>query len=155
MEIKLDSLVVTNYDSKDLDKVKFVREIGEDKNIRRYVSPNIEEVLMRPNYTGDIENAVAYIVKDQDKCVGFVKPSIFFDTEVGLDYGVHPEYRKKGYGTKILLEVSDYFFKKNFQSVVLCIDNSNKASINAALKAGFVKNDVGFDLVSEYIKERK
>ena len=156
MEIKLKNLVVTDYDSRDMDKVKFVRDVANDKDIRRYVSNDIDQWLMRPHYTNDaLENCVVYMVKDKDKIVGLFKPAVYYGTDIGLDYAVHPDFRRKGYGTKILLEVSDYFFDRNVERVSLCIDNTNIGSINAAINAGFGKRNVGYQMITEYVKERK
>lgn len=156
MEIKLgrgtNSLTVTNYDSNDIDKVRFVREIGIDKDIRKFVSPEIENYLMRPTYTDGIESSVAYLVKDKDKIVGFFKPSMYYGTDIGIDYGIHPNYRRCGYGSRMLIEISNYFFERNIKSITLCIDNSNIPSINTAIAAGFKKENVGYQMITEYVK---
>ena len=154
MEIKLNTLSVTNYDSKDIEKVKFMYEISSDKDIRKYVSTEVDKYLMRTNYTDGIEHSIAYIVKDDNKLVGFFKPSIFYDTDIGLDYGIHPRYRKQGYGKRLLIEISDYFFNRNINSIALCIDNNNIASINTALSAGFKKENTGYQMITEYVKRK-
>ena len=155
MEIKLNSLTVTDYDFSDTKKVRFVHEMTYDKAIREYVSWNIDKIIMRPHYTNGIENSCGYIVKSHDNLVGFFRPFVFFDTDIGLDYAIHPNFRGQGYGTRLLVEVSDYFFERNIKRVALRINNSNTSSIIAAKKAGFEEEYVGLQEVTEYVKKRK
>ncbi len=154
MEIKLKSLTVTDYDSNDMDKVKFIKEVSEDPAIVEYVFPHPDKWLTMPTYSDKIESSCCYFVKDQDKIVGFFKPFIYFDTDLGIDYAVHPNYRNMGYGKKILVEVSDYFFEKNIRKAILCIDENNAASIAAAQNAGFTLESGNNSYIHVYEKRK-
>ena len=70
-----------------------------------------------------------------------------------LNYGVHPNYRNQGYGTKILKEVSDYTLSEKNKGVRISISKTNEYSIKAALSAGYELEDV----ISEvnYIYEKR
>ena len=154
MEVKLNSLTVTDYDQKDLEKVKFVKEVSKDKEIKNNVYPHPEKWLTLPNDTDDVEECCTYMVKDDDNLVGFFKTSSYFDKGIGIDYAVHSNYRNKGYGSKILLEVSNYFLKHNAERIILCINNSNVASRKAAEHAGFTLETKIPDNICVYEKRK-
>ena len=138
MEVKLNSLIVTDYDKNDIEKVRFVKEVSIDKDIKNNVYPYPEKWLTLPNDTDNIEECCSYMIKDNNHLIGFFKTSSYFDKGIGIDYAVHSNYRNKGYGSKILLEVSNYFFKHDIEKIILCINNSNIASCKAAEHAGFI-----------------
>ncbi len=155
MELKLKSLTVTDYDSKDIEKVNFIKEVSEDPAIVEYVFPHPDKWLTVPTYSDKIESSCCYFVKDNDEIVGFFKPFTFLDTsDLGLDYAVHPKYRNMGYGSKILLEVSDYFFNQDIEKVILCIDEENTASIETAKKAGFTLESGNNSYIHVYEKRK-
>lgn len=158
MKIKMDSLIITEYCSNDKRKIRFIKEISQDPLVNNYVSDIIYEKLEASE--GDEKVSIGHSYKR--KLVGFVTLA-FLDQNGNLDlhYGVHPDYRKQGYGTKILLEIKDYVFKEmaNVNKIRLFIKKINKGSTKCAINADYKISDevipmISTETVSVYVKER-
>lgn len=58
----------------------------------------------------------------------------------------HPEYRKNGYGTQLLLGVIDLLKRQGAYTIRDCVDKKNMASLLTHQKVGFVVySDAGYD----------
>ncbi len=156
MKIKLNSLYICNYDPEDITKFNFLKKIHEDELIRQYLGRFVSTDIADSQNDERIILDHSYIISNEKDHVGFISIPELRDGELTLEYGVHPDFRHKGYGTKILREVSDYFFEeRNFvESVGLCIDSENKYSQKAAFNAGFEQlND--FTGIRDFLRTRK
>ena len=142
MNIKLRSLSLTNFNVSDKKKFNFVREINYDEEICKYVTENIVKLFLPTERQDKLTIGPAYIIEDKDECVGFIYfPEKDEDTLV-LNYGVHPDYRNKKYGTKILDEVSNYVLDKTrVNNIELNINGCNRGSIKCAEGANFKLED--------------
>lgn len=141
MKIKMDSLVITNYCNTDKRKYRFIKEISEDPLIKYFVSHNMDEWLEDSEDVDKLLIGPAYIIADERRLVGFIRLANLDEEGIlNLHYGVHPDYRKKGYGTRILLETSKYLFKNMnaVKEIELYISEINKGSIGCATNAHFV-----------------
>ena len=104
MKIKMNSLVITEYCSSDKRKYRFKKEISEDPLINHFVSPNMDEWLEDSEGLNQLLIGPAYIIAEERKLVGFIRmASLDQNGTLNLHYGVHPDYRRNHYGTKILL----------------------------------------------------
>ena len=155
MELKLKTLTITDYDALDENKVKLSYELSTDPLVERYVFPDVDRWFRNTGKVDKMQTGDTLMVKDSesDELVGFFKFHTFFDSSMSMDYGISPRFRNKGYGTKILLEVSDYFLDNGITDIVLCIDMKNEASRKCALKAGFVQDTFGYN-VDRFVKEK-
>lgn len=162
MKVKMDSLVITEYCSTDKRKIRFIKEISEDQLVNNYVSNIIYEKLEASEGDDKVHIGHSYIIEDKRKLVGFITLS-FLDENANLDlhYGVHPEYRRQGYGSKILLEIGKYIFKEmaNVNKIRLVIKNINRGSSKCAINAGYKISDeiipvIDSKIVSVYEKHR-
>lgn len=140
MKIKMDSLVITEYCSSDKRKFRFIKDISEDPLINHFVSHNMDEWLEDSEGVDELLIGPAYIVEEQNKLVGFIRLAYLeLDGTLNLHYGIHPDYRKQHYGTRILQEVSKYIFKRlpNVKKIELYIKEINKGSLHCAKNANF------------------
>mgnify|MGYP000071483098 CR=1 FL=1 len=96
------------------EQLEQIKEISEDPLVRHFVSNNMNEWLEDSIDTEKLLVGPAYIVASDRKLVGFIRCA-FLDTNgiLNLHYGVHPDYRKMHYGTKILEETSEYLFRSD------------------------------------------
>ena len=158
MDIKLKSLNITNYDSKDIEKIEFINTIKSDYLINKYLYRCIDEMIEKSETSENFVLGYGYIVKDNDKLIGFFRPArLESKYKIDVDYGIIEKYRNKGYGTKLLIEVSDYLLTSfdMINGIVLHIDNSNKNSVKCALNAGFIKTSLTeVDNFQTYMKRR-
>ena len=134
MKIKLNSLYICNYDPDDINKFNFLKTIHEDELIGHYLGRYVCADIANSKDDKRIILDHSYIISNQRNLVGFISIPELREGILTLEYGVHPDFRHKGYGTKILKEVSDYFLEeRNFvESVELCIDSENVYSRKAA-----------------------
>lgn len=157
MNIKLKSLVITNYDDYDKRKIRFVKDMKDDQLVGNYVTKSIDNILNKSINDNKIMIGSGYIVCDGRKLVGYVRPAELLDINtLELHYAVHPDYRRQGYGSKILVEVSDYLLKhiKDINNIKLYINSENRGSIKCAKKAGFLKCEEFPNRLVSYIKTR-
>lgn len=140
MKIKMDSLVITEYCSTDKRKYRFIKEISEDPLVNYFVSRTMEELLEDSEGLDKLYVGPAYIIEEQRKLVGLIRLA-FLDGDgvLNLHYAVHPDYRRKHYGTKILTEISKYLFKNmlSVSKIELYIKEMNTGSIKCAENAKF------------------
>ncbi len=140
MKIKLTNLAITYYCSADKRKIRFIKEVSEDPLINHFVSHTMDEWLEDSEDVDQLLIGPAYIIEDNRKLVGFIRPA-FMDTNgiLNLHYAVHPDYRKQGYGTKILTETSKYLFRNMdaVKQIELYIKEINTGSIRCAENARF------------------
>ena len=62
----------------------------------------------------------------------------------------HPNYRKKGYASRLLSDVLDMLKKQGSFTVCDCVHKTNAASVATHLKCGFViSSDVGYDYLQD------
>ena len=142
MNIKLNSLYITNYDSDDIIKVKFAEGIRNDKLIQYFLYSNIDKMLMDSENLEELKLKYVYLISDKTIPVGFVRFAAIHNLNIlEMHYGVHPYFRNKGYGSKILLEVSDYVLENasKINRIKLNIDKENIHSIKCAQNAGFTE----------------
>ena len=140
MKIKLNSLVITEYCSIDKRKYRFIREISKDQLVNYFVSNTMDEWLEESEGLNDLIIGPAYIIEDNRKLVGIIRLAALDDEGIlNLHYAVHHDYRKQGYGTKILSEVRSHIFKNmpDVKKIDLYIKEINKGSIKCAINAGY------------------
>ncbi len=152
MKIDLETLSILNYDKSD-KQYKFAQELSNDEMISRYVPCNVKAFILGSQEDDDLRVSSAYIIADKNKLIGFIHIFSSFNKLYTLNYGVHPNYRNQGYGTKILKEVSDYTLSEKNKGVRISISKTNEYSIKAALAAGYELEDV----ISEvnYVYEKR
>ena len=142
MNIKLNSLSITSFDSNDIKKIKFIKEMKEANELDHFLYNCIDELIKKSETTPNLHIGYGYIMKDEENLIGYFRPARRENRYIlSIDYGVHPNFRHQGYGTKILIEVSN-FFLNNFEdihSIKLSIDSSNEYSLKCACKAGFTE----------------
>ena len=159
MKIKIGTLTINTFDSKNLKDYKFVREIGNDKEVKEYLGDNVSNTFIPKENEKGLALGRSYIVKNNDESIGFFSIESMNSEEVVINYGVHENYRNKGYGTKILCEISNFFLTiTKANNIVLNIDAYNKGCIKCAKNADFkLKNviEAGVnDAIMVYKKQR-
>lgn len=140
MKIKLKTLSLTTYDMDKRKQYRFVDEMKNDPLVKEFVSGIIDHYLINDKDDSEVLIGASYLVAEDKKLVGYVRfNELDMSGVLTLHYAVHPDLRRQGYGTKILVEVSDYAFKsiEKVNMVRLYIRNYNKGSIKCAENAGF------------------
>lgn len=141
MMIRMNNLAITSYRKCDVRKFRFAKELKNDRDIRKYLYKNIDESLVLSQDLESLECGESYIIAEKDKLIGYIRLADYDDTNNSLElhYAVHPSFRDKGYGKKILTEVSNYILEKykNVSSIDLYISEFNIGSIRCAQEAGF------------------
>ena len=142
MKVKLKTLSLNTYDETKKKHYRFVKELATDQLVNKFVAAPVEEQLLEAKDDKNIKIGSSYLIAENKKLVGYVR---FNELDkfgiLTLHYAVHPDLRRQGYGTKILVEVSDYAFKTITETnkIRLYIRNINKGSIKCAEKADFLR----------------
>ena len=142
MNIKLETLDLIRYDNEKHFNLKseflgnsnskYVQKIGE----RLELSQNNDKTIYQS----------AFVVEDFGLSIGYLYISNMSNDEVFLECSILKEFRQKGYGSRILKEVSDYLFEKhNIKNIRLDIEPSNIRSIATAKSCGFDLDDEEYE----------
>lgn len=132
--IELQTLSLTKYDEK-YNQIKEELENGISSS--KYIH-QIKERLENSNKKDKTIYNSAFIVLEEKNPIGYLFISSMINDEVFIEYSILKEYRQKGYGKKVVNEISDYLFENNnIKSIILDIDPSNKNSMLLASSCGF------------------
>lgn len=128
----------------------YVKQLLIDDN-NKYVK-QVEERLNKGN--SDTVFDRGFLVKLQDKIIGYIYFSPISNYRLYLEYSVLKSERNKGYGKLILNEATNYILENyNIKQIMLDIDKSNLASMNTAISCGYNYDDdtIGMNNRIEFI----
>jgi len=78
-----------------------------------------------------------FVIEEQNEVIGYIMLYYIQDEGHITNFAINPLFRKKGYATKLLSYVIDYFKKKGIVEFFLEVRESNKVAINLYRKFGF------------------
>ena len=126
MNIKLETLSLTRYDDEKHQYLKNELEKGESSS--RFIHQIAERLDNSNNSNSNIFQS-AFVVLDGDIPIGYVYISSNRNDEVFLECSLLKTFRNKGYGKRLLNEVSNYLFEEhNIRCIKGDVDPSNKNS---------------------------
>ena len=82
------------------------------------------------------ENAVYVVATIDDKLVAYAGAWISFEEAQVMNVAVHPEYRGKGFGTKLFSQLIDEVKSRGATAITLEVRPSNEAAIKLYEKFG-------------------
>ena len=141
MHIQLSNFAIINYNPNDIAHIKFAKDMKEANKKDNFLYNCIDELIEKSSTTENLHLGYGYMVTDNKRIIGYLRPArkVNINT-LELDLGIHPDYRNKGYGTKILVEVTDFFLSfEDIKCIKLSIDSSNEYSLKCARKAGYIE----------------
>ena len=123
-----------NFNLEKIDKIKhysLLMKLNRDKNINKYISHNFISFLDKHEAKSDdkMEIGKAYVVNKDKKNIGVVGTLDMSSTGVvEVWYSIDKDLRGKGYGEKVLAQVTPYLIEniKGLNDIVLKIDKNNK-----------------------------
>ncbi len=83
-----------------------------------------------------------WLLIESEKVVGFIEFWIMYEESHIIDIAVHPEFRKKGYGQKLIEFMLEKSRMSGTKKVFLEVRPSNKDAINLYKKYGFSESGV-------------
>lgn len=143
MCVELETLRLVRYSDNLYVYLKDELENGESSS--KYIH-QIGERLENSKDNNESMYQSAFVVLDEDEPIGYLYISSMVNDEVFLEYAILKEFRRMGYASDIVNEVSDYLFENfNIRSIRLDIDPSNKNSILVANSCGFMLDEDEFE----------
>lgn len=135
MVIKLQKFDLIRYDEQKHKKLN--EEFKSGDSLSEYIH-QISERLESSKYNDKTIYQSAFVVECNEIPIGYLYISNKINDEVFLEYSILKEYRKKGYGSELLNEITNYLFECcNIKNIRLDIDPSNKNSILLASNCGY------------------
>ena len=139
--------------SLSLEKLDFNKHFGLiqgmslDNKIKSYIAKDFIKWLedYQTNNSDNIEVGKIYVIMDGNREVGIVGSTSFEDGILNVVYAVKRNLRDRGYGYRILKEITNYYLSniEGIKGIKLEIDKGNKASIGVAKKSEYIKsNDI-------------
>lgn len=143
-----------NFNLEKIDKIKhysLLMKLNRDKNINKYISHNFISFLDKHEAESDdkMEIGKAYVVNKDKKNIGVVGTLDMSSTGVvEVWYSIDKDLRGKGYGEKVLAQVTPYLIEniKGLNDIELKIDKNNKASKKVAERNGYILDDENKEL---------
>ena len=155
MKIILDNFILIKLDRTNDTHIDFIKKIDNDSDIKKYLYPynaTFDDFIDSRVAGFDIFNNF-YIVYYENRIIGYIEIENY--KNVFINCALLKNERNKGFGSKILSELTSYILSNypNVLSVNTIIRNENQASIHATMKSGFefIENKDGF---STYGKKR-
>ncbi|MGC8677215.1 MAG: GNAT family N-acetyltransferase [Hydrogenobaculum sp.] len=134
------------FDVKDIDEVAKLY-LKSYKNLEEYSYTHEEDVKVYINWLLRRDVAGLFIVKDDDKIVGFIAIdgnwySKKYNKVVGAihEIFVDPEYFDKGVGSMLMKKAIEYFKQRNLDLVELWVGDKNEKAMKFYEKFGFRKD---------------
>lgn len=110
-----------------------VAEVLPDK----YLIERIEGLEEKHLFSYFDENRIIYLLKDNDKTVGFIAVSLEID-ECEIDYiAISKDYEGRGIASSFLKDVFDILLRKGIKTVLLEVRESNFRAIRLYENLGF------------------
>ena len=153
MNIQLETLNLVRYNEQQHSSLKKELEIGNSS------SNYIHQIGERLEASKDNNRSIyqsAFVVEAKEIPVGYLFISTMTHDEVFLEYAVLKDFRRMGYGSRIISETTEYLFQEhNIRSIRLDIDPSNKNSILIADLCGFIFDEEEYESRNFYISKRR
>ena len=150
---QLGEFNLVSYDSKNKKHTEFKYYLLNDELFKQYFGDffikKSDEIF---DESSNLEVKKAYLIEDRELIVGMIRLFSYHETGfVTLQYAVSPEYRKQGYGTKILKEISNYLFSNGIKCIDLDINKNNIGSIICAENCNYEKYEEKYRIVNKSI----
>lgn len=122
-------LIIRNFKREDMDSILIIENKSFPEK-QRY-SRKVFERLYR-------ENPGLFLVADLcGKIIGYIIASHIEDFGHIVSIAVHPDYRNRGYGSKLLEAVEERLLSKGVKLITLEVNVSNNTAINLYKKHGY------------------
>ena len=137
-----------------------IKSMEMDDDVNRYVSKYFSSWISFYVSEGDevIELEKSYVIENNNKYVGFVGSlELSSDGVLEVWYALSKEYRNKGYGEKLLGEVTSYYIENvnGVNGICLNVDKYNIVSQKVAISNGYTKVSEEDDVYEyQYIKRK-
>ena len=112
---------------KDLDEIMEIEK-------RSFFTPWTKTMFLESLSSEIYKN---FVIEEQNEVIVYIMLYYIQDEGHITNFAINPLFRKKGYATKLLSYVIDYFKKKSIVEFFLEVRESNKVAINLYRKFGF------------------
>ncbi|WP_291648416.1 GNAT family N-acetyltransferase [Clostridium sp.] len=113
--------------NKDIDQIDNLNEIFFGEGCNEIILPEDDEK----------NNISTYLIQVDDKIIGKIKVSKEFNSAFISGFGIIPEYRNKGYGRAVLMQVLNYLKHDGINKAALDVEIKNKNALNLYKSCGF------------------
>lgn len=87
----------------------------------------------------DMELFYFDVLEENDEIVGYCSLSVLYENADILNIGVHPNHRRKGYGTMLMKHMLDMASREKVENITLEVRVSNQPAIALYESLGFKK----------------
>jgi ribosomal protein S18 acetylase RimI-like enzyme len=137
---------IHSFDIKDIEEVAKLY-LKSYKNLEEYSYTHEEDVKVYINWLLRRDVAGLFVVKDNDKIVGFMAIdgnwySKKYNKVVGAihEIFVDPDYFDKGVGSMLMEKAIEYFKQRNLDLIELWVGDKNEKAMKFYEKFGFRKD---------------
>lgn len=129
----------------EMEHYALIQGLGFDKEVKTYIAKDFPEWLKKQVSLGDekIEIGKSYVIVKDHKYVGIVGSfNMSCDGILEVWYTIKKNLRGRGYGEKILAEITPYLIEHvdGLNDIQLKIDKTNQASKKVASRNGYIED---------------
>ncbi|MDD5826570.1 MAG: GNAT family N-acetyltransferase [Bacilli bacterium] len=147
----------------EIEHYDLIKNLERDSKVQQYISKNLSRWLSKHQAESEdkIEIGKSYVIEKDNHYIGIVG-SLSFSNEGILEvwYAIKKNFREKGYGEKILAEITPYLIEhvQGLNDIELKIDKNNKVSKKIAERNGYLleesDKDLGIDIYHYFGRKR-
>lgn len=148
---RIGSLNYLPYNNKDVTHQMFLNDLMNEVENDGELGDRLGDISYMFDHSYQeldsfsLNNPNAYLVRDIDDIIGFVYMYLNNLNELLLYMGIKDIYRKKGYASRIIQELTDYILDNfNINGVKVQVESDNIGSLRAIQKAGFIPLEKDF-----------
>jgi len=93
------------------------------------------------SYYLKLKNFLCYVIEEQNKIVAFIIANYQKSYAQIITIDVHPDYRRKGYGKRLMKLVEEELIKVNVKFIFLYVAENNNSAIKLYEKLGYEIHD--------------
>ena len=127
---------ITSLKDTDIPRLLQIHMLPENL---RFIEINKKEYF---KYVTKSENVFYYKIFDADVLVGSVHCELCENKTMYLSLLIFPEHQNKGYGTKVLEDITNGILPLDFEAIDVAINDDNFPSLHLFEKVGFIRTSV-------------
>jgi len=101
---------------------------------RSFIAPWTERIFEETLFS---PISINFVAKKGDVLLGYIMVYCVHDEAHILNLAVHPDFRNKGYASRLIASIIEYCLEKNIKEIFLEVRESNTSAQNLYKKHGF------------------
>lgn len=135
---KNKNLSIRNYRLKKDEEIRVNLQNQIFKEVEGREDLTLKDVMIE-EYSPKFIEELCFILEEQKRPIGYGQIININEDYFLVNFGIIPEYRKKGYGKQFLNYILLNAYENDIETVELTVDNYNKSAVRLYSSEGFIE----------------